>query len=93
MIGGTRLGFDRPVRRAARGPANSDRGAQLRAMLADRFKLAAHTEMRDRPVYFLMPARADRRLGPSMTPATIDCSGDGDPGARRREAGHEHLRP
>jgi len=56
-------------------------------MLADRFKLTAHTEMRDRPVYLLMPARADRRLGPSMTPATIDCSGDGDPGARRREAG------
>jgi uncharacterized protein (TIGR03435 family) len=56
-------------------------------MLADRFKLAAHTEMRDRPVYLLMPARADKRLGPSMTPGTIDCSGDGDPGARRREAG------
>ena len=56
-------------------------------MLADRFKLTAHTEMRDRPVYLLMPARTDKRLGASMTPATIDCSGDADPGTRRREAG------
>jgi uncharacterized protein (TIGR03435 family) len=71
----------------ARGSATGDRGARLQAMLADRFKLATHTEMRDRPVYFLVPARPDKRLGPSMTPATIDCSGDGDPGARRREAG------
>jgi uncharacterized protein (TIGR03435 family) len=71
----------------ARGSANSDRGAQLQAMLADRFKLTTHTEMRDRPVYFLVAARADKRLGPAVTPATIDCSGDQDPGARRREAG------
>jgi uncharacterized protein (TIGR03435 family) len=54
--------------------------------LADRFKLVTHTETRERPVYFLVPARPDKRLGPAMTVATIDCSGDADPGARRREA-------
>jgi uncharacterized protein (TIGR03435 family) len=70
----------------ARGPGNSDRGAQLQAALADRFKLMTHTETRERPVYFLVPGRPDKRLGPAMTVATIDCSGDADPGARRRAA-------
>jgi uncharacterized protein (TIGR03435 family) len=71
----------------ARGPASNARGAQLQAMLADRFKLLAHLEQRDRPVYLLVPARSDRRLGPSIMPAAIDCSGGGDPGKQRREAG------
>jgi uncharacterized protein (TIGR03435 family) len=70
----------------ARGSSNSDRGAQLQAALADRFKLVTHTETRERPVYYLLPSRPDKRLGPSMTVATIDCSGGADPGARRREA-------
>ena len=71
---------------AARGSADADRGAQLQAMLADRFKLATHIEQRDRPVYLMVAVRADKKLGTTMTPATIDCSGGGDPGARRREA-------
>ena len=71
---------------AGRGPANADREAQMQAMLADRFKLATHIEQRDRQVYFMVHARADRRLGTTMTPATIDCSGGDDPGARRRES-------
>ena len=71
---------------AARGPANADREAQLQAMLADRFKLSTHTEPRERPVYFLVAARPDKRLGAKITAATIDCSGGGDPGARRQAA-------
>ena len=34
----------------------------LRAMLADRFKLAVHREMRDSPVYALVTARGGARL-------------------------------
>jgi uncharacterized protein (TIGR03435 family) len=45
----------------------------LRALLADRFKLLAHSEMRDAPMYALIVARADGRLGPRLRQASIDC--------------------
>ena len=47
--------------------------AMIRAMLADRFQLQAHTEVRERPVYALVLARADKRLGPGMKPTAGDC--------------------
>jgi uncharacterized protein (TIGR03435 family) len=50
-----------------------DRAAMLRAMLAERFKLSAHVENRDQPVYDLVLARDDRKLGPGLTPTEIDC--------------------
>jgi uncharacterized protein (TIGR03435 family) len=40
----------------------------LRGMLADRFKLAVHREMRDSPVYALVPVRS----GPRLTAAKAD---------------------
>jgi bla regulator protein blaR1 len=45
----------------------------LQAMLADRFKLSAHWETPELPVYALVLARADRKLGPSIRPAAVDC--------------------
>jgi len=42
------------------------RGA-LRGLLADRFKLVAHIETRQLPMYALVLARDDGRLGPSLT--------------------------
>jgi uncharacterized protein (TIGR03435 family) len=47
--------------------------AMLRAVLADRFGLVTHDEVRERPVYALMTARADRRLGAGLTVADGDC--------------------
>ena len=47
--------------------------AMLRAMLADRFKLLVHYEMQERPVYALMIARADGRLGPNIKKSDLDC--------------------
>ena len=47
--------------------------AMLRAMLADRFNLSAHSEDRDQPVYDLVVARKDGRLGPGMKPSEADC--------------------
>jgi len=46
----------------------------LRALLADRFKLKTHAETRELPVYDLVPARSDGRLGPDLKPSTSDCA-------------------
>lgn len=47
--------------------------AMLRAMLADRCKLAAHFEKREQPVYDLVIARSDGRLGSGLQPFDVDC--------------------
>jgi uncharacterized protein (TIGR03435 family) len=46
----------------------------LQALLAELFKLRAHLGMRDFPVYALVLARADGRLGPQISPSQTDCS-------------------
>ncbi|HEV8393347.1 MAG TPA: TIGR03435 family protein [Vicinamibacterales bacterium] len=48
--------------------------AMIRAVLADRFGLVTHDETRERPVYALTVARADRRLGPGLKRSDTDCS-------------------
>jgi len=50
-----------------------ERAAMVRAMLADRVKLAAHVEKRQLPVYDMVLARADGRLGAGIKPSEIDC--------------------
>ena len=45
----------------------------LRALLADRFKLVAHNETREMPIYSLVVARADGKLGPKLSAAKVDC--------------------
>lgn len=51
-----------------------DRIAMLRAMLADRFKLLVHIEKREQPVYNLVLARTDGRLGPGVQPSNVNCA-------------------
>ena len=46
----------------------------LRTLLADRFKLKAHTESLELPVYDLVLARSDGRLGPDFRPSKSDCA-------------------
>ena len=46
----------------------------LRSLLADRFKLKTHSESRELPVYDLLLARSDSRLGPELKPSKSDCS-------------------
>jgi uncharacterized protein (TIGR03435 family) len=55
------------------GTGRAQLSEMLQAMLADRFHLAAHRETRDAPIYALVVARADGRLGPRLRPSTIDC--------------------
>ncbi len=45
----------------------------LRALLEDRFRLKAKKEIHEGRVFALMPARADGRLGPNITPSASDC--------------------
>ena len=48
--------------------------AMLRNLLVERFQLAVHRETKDSPVYALVLARADGKLGPQLHPATTDCA-------------------
>jgi uncharacterized protein (TIGR03435 family) len=48
--------------------------AMFRAVLTDRFRLVAHWDMRERPIYNLVLDRADRRLGPKLVKVAIDCA-------------------
>jgi uncharacterized protein (TIGR03435 family) len=45
----------------------------LRALLAERFNLAVHYETQERPVYALVLARDDGRLGPDIRKSDLDC--------------------
>ena len=45
----------------------------IRSLIEERFKLKAHRETRELPVYELVVARADRRLGPEMRKPAADC--------------------
>jgi uncharacterized protein (TIGR03435 family) len=45
----------------------------LTNLLKDRFRMVAHTETREMPVYNLVLARNDRRLGPSLKETSAEC--------------------
>jgi uncharacterized protein (TIGR03435 family) len=55
----------------------------LRTLLADRFALVVHTEMRDMPVFVLTHARDDKRLGPRLVSSSQQCQGKVDGGPLR----------
>ena len=58
---------------------DEQRRLMMQALLLDRFKLQAHVETRDLPLYNLVLLRADGRLGPELKPTAVDCA------ARRKE--------
>jgi uncharacterized protein (TIGR03435 family) len=63
---------DRPATSPA-GPPGSTTRLMLQSLLADRFKLAAHPDTRQLPMYALVLARTDGKLGPQLRPSTTDC--------------------
>jgi uncharacterized protein (TIGR03435 family) len=46
----------------------------LQTLLSERFKLQAHEQTRDRPVYALVTANPDTVLGPKLRRSGIDCA-------------------
>jgi uncharacterized protein (TIGR03435 family) len=46
----------------------------LQELLEDRFKLRAHRETRELPIYALTLARNDKRLGAGLRPSAVDCA-------------------
>jgi len=55
----------------------------LRALLIERFNLTAHRETKELPIYALVLARGDGRLGPQLRHSDLDCDALA---AARREA-------
>jgi uncharacterized protein (TIGR03435 family) len=70
LIGGER--FD-VLATLPEGVGPNDVPSMLRVLLAERFNLVAHIEMREAPMYALVVDRTDRRLGPRLRQASIDC--------------------
>jgi uncharacterized protein (TIGR03435 family) len=60
--------------RAESDPPVSQIRLMLRALLAERFQLRTHSEKRDQPVYAMVVARRDGRLGPGLRKAQTDCN-------------------
>lgn len=59
--------------RVARPASRAEMQEMVRSLLADRFGLRSHVETRRLPIYNLVVARRDGRLGPKATPAEVDC--------------------
>lgn len=61
------------VASAGREATNAEIGIMIRSLLEDRFKLRAHIERQEQPVWELVVARSDGALGPDLTPHKGAC--------------------
>jgi uncharacterized protein (TIGR03435 family) len=59
---------------AAITPTRAQFNEMLRNLLVERFKVRTRREQRELPVFALLVARDDRRLGPKLTNVTVDCA-------------------
>jgi uncharacterized protein (TIGR03435 family) len=62
---------------AATMPTGTDAaqlGAMLQSLLTERFKMQAHMETREQPVYALVTAGDDNRYGPQLQRSKFDCA-------------------
>jgi uncharacterized protein (TIGR03435 family) len=58
---------------ATRAPSPAEQPALLRALLEERFRIVARTETQERPIYALVMARPDGRLGAGLKSSAVDC--------------------
>ena len=65
----------------------------LKALLADRFGLRAHSSTRIGQVHSLVFARADRRLGPALKATSPECLAEIEARKQKREAAPPPPRP
>jgi uncharacterized protein (TIGR03435 family) len=75
------------IGRAAGDVPRGALSAMLQTLLADRFKLRAHLEVREMPIYALVAARSDRRPGAQLTPGSAARCRPPGPGVPSWEAG------
>jgi uncharacterized protein (TIGR03435 family) len=59
---------------------------KVKALLVERFKLVTHIETREQPMFALVLARRDGKLGEKMTLSTADCTPTGPNGRGRGQA-------
>jgi uncharacterized protein (TIGR03435 family) len=59
--------------KAPEGVPPAATSAMLVNLLKDRFQLATHLETRELPIFNLVFARADERLGPDLKPTSAEC--------------------
>jgi uncharacterized protein (TIGR03435 family) len=59
--------------RAEGNPSQDQMFEMLRTLLAQRFKLVVHKELKESPVYALTLARRDGRLGSRLKPSDAEC--------------------
>lgn len=79
--------------RAAGPPTLDERRAYYRGLLKDRFAMAVHAEERELPVYALVLARADGRLGPGLRRSNAECEAVIAEARKRAEAGERPVPP
>jgi uncharacterized protein (TIGR03435 family) len=60
--------------RAGRDASAEEVKRMVQALLKDRFQLVVRQERREGPIYALVAARSDKRLGPNLRPSTGDCA-------------------
>ena len=60
--------------KAEGNPSADELRLMLRTLLADRFTLRVHSETRESPVYALVMARSDGRMGPKLIRSSVDCA-------------------
>jgi uncharacterized protein (TIGR03435 family) len=53
---------------------DEQRRLMIQALLIERFRLQAHVETRELPIYNLVLLRADGRPGPELKPTAVDCA-------------------
>lgn len=59
--------------KASEAPPPAQMRLMVQRLLTHRFGVRAHRETRDLPTYELVPSRSDRRPGPGLRPALMDC--------------------
>src|SRR3954467_14814574 len=65
--------FDIDARAPEGTRSQEDLFQMVRSLLADRFQLATHREIRELPIYALVEARNDQRTGPQLKSSDVDC--------------------
>jgi uncharacterized protein (TIGR03435 family) len=66
--------FDIQAKAPGASPTRAEYRAMMQTLLRDRFKVAVHWETRSLPMYALIMANADGRLGPRFHKTAIDCA-------------------